>query len=194
MKCPACKAENLANSRFCEECGRPLSGDVPSYLYPEEDDIFQRIGQFAKRVEEKLKGRDYKELLKDGKDPLTGMLITFVAWVILRMVGILPFVIIVRILAFLMHPVGLLFSLIVTYVYTTHREAIEQKIADMKKTDYAGTIKDLIDSYSKMEGREKEEIDDKIRELTARRGVNKEDAGDMMKSCCAPDKAEEEEK
>jgi hypothetical protein len=145
--CPYCKEKNLINQKFCENCGKPLSEDIPSYLYTEDEDLWEKVKKFGKNVEQKIKDKDYKKILADKSDPLTNMLITFIAWFLLRTIGILPFIIIVRVLAFLMHPVGLVFSLAVTYVYSIHRDEIMKKYEDFKSRDHIASIKELVDSF-----------------------------------------------
>jgi len=161
--CPHCNEKNLVNSKFCQNCGRPLSDDIPSYLYPEDDDLWEKVKEFGKDIKKKISEKNYKEIISDKSNPVTNMLITFVAWIILRMIGILPFVIIVRILAFLMHPVGLVFSLAVTYVYSIHREEIMKRVKEIKEMDHVATLRELIDTYYKP-GEEDEEEEEEEKE------------------------------
>jgi len=147
MICPHCKAKNLVNSKFCDSCGRPLSDDIPSYLYPEDTDIWEKIKEFGKEIEKKISEKNYKEILKDRSNPITNMLITFLAWIMLRMIGILPFIIAVKILAFLMNPIGLLFSLGVTYVYSIHHDEIMEKYKELMEMDHLSVVREIIKSY-----------------------------------------------
>lgn len=159
MNCPRCGEKNLVNSKFCQSCGRPLSDDIPSYLYEEDEDFWGKIKEFGKEVEEKITRKNYKDILIDKSNPITNMLITFIAWLLLRMIGILPFIILVRILAFIMTPVGLIFSLGVTYVCTTHREEIMKKIKELKEMDHLATLREVMDHYSKP-GEDEEDKDE----------------------------------
>ncbi len=148
MVCPHCQAKNLVNSKFCESCGRPLSDDIPSYLYPEDKDIWETMKQFGKDVQKKISDKNYKEILSDRTNPVTNMLITFIAWLLLRMIGIIPFIIIVRILAILMTPIGLIFSLAVTYVYSIHHDDIMKKYKELKEMDHLSVVREIIKSYN----------------------------------------------
>ncbi|MCE1246720.1 MAG: zinc ribbon domain-containing protein [Firmicutes bacterium] len=158
--CPYCKEKNLINQKFCENCGKPLSDEVPSYLYTEDEDLWEKVKKFGKDVEQKIKDKDYKKILADKSDPLTNMLITFIAWFLLRTIGILPFIILVRVLAFLMHPVGLVFSLAVTYVYSIHRDEIMKKYEELKSRDHIASIKELIDSFQQNSGSDADDKDE----------------------------------
>ena len=155
MVCPHCQAKNLVNSKFCENCGRPLSDDIPSYLYPEDKDVWETLKQFGKDVQKKISEKNYKEILSDRSNPITNMLITFIAWLLLRMIGIIPFIILVKILAILMTPIGLVFSLAVTYVYSTHHDAIMEKYRELKEMDHLAVVREIIKSYN--EAREEQE-------------------------------------
>lgn len=148
MICPFCNEKNLVNSKFCEGCGKPLSDEIPSYLYPEDEDLWAKVKDFGKDIEGKITQKNYKEILSDKNNPVTNMMITFIAWILLRLIGIMPFIILVKVIAFLMHPVGLLFSLAVTYVYTIHREDIMEKYNELKEKDHTVSIKELIKDFS----------------------------------------------
>lgn len=148
MKCPYCNEENLIDAKFCAECGRPLSGDIPSYMLHEDEDLWEKVKEFTGEIKKSLTEKNYKRLLSDRNNPVTNMVIVFIAWLLLRTVGILPFIIIVRILAFLMGYVGLFFLMVVTYVYSTHREEIEEKVEELRGVDYKKTLREIVDSFA----------------------------------------------
>lgn len=158
MKCPYCGEQNLIDSKFCAECGKPLSDDIPSYMLVEDESIWEKLSEMKDEITKSLSERNYKAVLSDKSNPITNMLIVFAAWLILRTVGIIPFIIIVRILAFLMGYTGLIFLMAMTYVYSTHQEEIMKKVEELKGVDYRKSIKELI-SESLL--KEEEEIAEK---------------------------------
>jgi len=144
MKCPHCQENNLIDARFCAECGRPLSGDIPSYLLHEDKDLLEQAKDFFKEIEKSVSEKNYKEILKDKNNPVTNMLIVFSAWLILRTVGIIPFIILLKILAFLMGYIGLFFLMVMTYTFSTHRKAIMEKVEELKGIDYKKTLREIV--------------------------------------------------
>jgi hypothetical protein len=144
MKCPQCQENNLIDARFCAGCGRPLTGDIPSYLLPEENDLVKQAKEFFEEIKGTFTAKDYKEILADRSSPATNMVISFIAWLLLRTVGIIPFLILVRILAFLMGYPGLLFLMVMTYAYSRHQKEIMEKVEELKGIDYKKTIREVI--------------------------------------------------
>lgn len=151
MKCPFCQENNLIDAKFCAECGKPLSGEIPSYMLHDEKDLMEQAKDFFKEVEKTVTTKNYREILSDRANPATNLIICFAAWLILRTVGIIPFIILVRILAFLMGYVGLFFLMVMTYVYSTHREEIERKVEEIKGIDYRKTLKEIVSSINPSE-------------------------------------------
>ena len=86
---------------------------------------------------ERLKGlftrENYREVLTDRRHPATTMIIAFVAWGIFRMVGFAPLMILLRLLAFLAGPFGLVVVLAVAYVYGRYRREIDARVATMRR-------------------------------------------------------------
>jgi hypothetical protein len=67
----------------------------------------------------------------------------------LRTVGIIPFIILVRILAFLMGVPGLIFLLVMTYIYSTHEGEIKEKMEEIKEMDYRKSLKEIVETIEK---------------------------------------------
>ena len=146
MKCPYCQAQNLIDARFCEDCGRPLSDDIPSYMLHDEPEFMDQVKDFFEEIKKTVTEKNYKEILSDRKNPVTNMIIVFASWLMLRTVGIIPFIILVRILAFLMGYVGLFFLMVMTYTYSTHQKEIMEKVEEIKGIDYRKTLREIVSS------------------------------------------------
>ncbi len=147
MKCSYCREENLIDAKFCAECGKPLSGDLPSYMFQEEPDLIEQVKDFFKEIKKSVNKKNYKEILADGNNPTTNMIIVFSAWLILRTIGIIPFIILLKILAFLMGYMGLFFLMVMTYVYSNHQKEIMEKVEELKGLDYRKTLRDMVSSF-----------------------------------------------
>ncbi|MFP4497103.1 MAG: zinc ribbon domain-containing protein [Vulcanimicrobiota bacterium] len=146
MKCPYCGEPNLIDAKFCAECGRPMSGELPAYMFEEEDTIMDKLNEVKENIQKAITEKNYKEILSNRENPVTNMIIVFIAWLLLRTVGIIPFIIIVRILAFMMGYFGLAFLMAVTYVYSTHQAEIRKKMEEIKGVDYRKSLKEIMDS------------------------------------------------
>lgn len=157
MKCPYCRENNLIDAKFCAECGKPLSGDIPSYMLSDEKDLMEQAKDFFKEIEKSVTEKNYKEILSDRANPVTNMVITLAAWLALRTIGIIPFIILVRILAFLMGYPGLLFLMAMTYVYSTHQEEIRKKVDEIKGIDYRSTLREVVASITSADNGSKED-------------------------------------
>lgn len=114
--------------------------DKPTSDQPEEpvyEEARKRVRVRFLHLSERLKGafskESYREVLKDRSNPATTMLIAFVAWGIFRMVGFVPLMILLRALAFLMGPFGLVLTLAVAYVYSQHREEIDERVGTYRR-------------------------------------------------------------
>jgi hypothetical protein len=149
MKCSNCGEKNLADTKFCVECGRPLAEDLPSYMYRDDPSIWDKLNEVSEEIKKNLNFKNYKQVLANRDNPVTGMLIIFAAWLMLRTIGIIPFLILVRILAFLMGVPGLIFLLVMTYVYTTHEGEIREKMEEIKGMDYRISLKEIVDTIEK---------------------------------------------
>ncbi len=151
LKCPYCGEENLIDARFCSSCGKPLSDEVPSYMFEKDETLMDHLKKVVDAIEKSITEKDYREILKDRKNPITNMLIVFAAWLLLRFVGIIPFLILIRILAFLMGYSGLLFLLVMSYIYTVHQEEIHKEMERLKNIDYKDKIRQILDQFEKEE-------------------------------------------
>jgi hypothetical protein len=163
MKCPYCGENNLVNTKFCAECGKPLSGDLPSYMYKEEPTLWEKMNEMVSELKKAVTEKNYKEILSNKENPITNMLIVFAAWLILRVIGIIPFIILVRILALLMSIPGAIFLLAMTYVYSTHKQDIMDKVDELKGIDYKKSLKDIMHTIEKRKNSafdDKQEIDE----------------------------------
>lgn len=149
MKCPYCGEENLVDAKFCSECGKPISGEIPAFMYRQDDGLWSKLTEVRETIENAITTKNYKEILNDTRDPATNLLITFLAWLMLRMIGIRPFLIIVRILSFTMGYSGLVFLLATTYVYTKYQKEIKEKVEEIKDLNYKKTLKEIMDSTIK---------------------------------------------
>jgi hypothetical protein len=149
MECANCGEKNLADTKFCVECGRPLTKELPSYMYRDEPGFWDKINEASEEIKKNLNFKNYKQVLANRDNPVTGMLIIFAAWLLLRTIGIIPFLILVRILAFLMGVPGLIFLLVMTYVYTTHEDEIKEKMAEMKDLDYRKSLREIVETIEK---------------------------------------------
>ncbi|MBM3462931.1 MAG: hypothetical protein FJX76_12590 [Armatimonadetes bacterium] len=150
--CGWCSQENLVDATFCEACGKsrgqaPPDGYVPPkqrarrflqrLTQPEErkrdaERVKVRFTKLSERVKGAITRESYREVLQDRSNPVTTMLIAFLVWGIFRMVGFVPLMILLRALAFLMGPLGLLLTLALAYVYSQHRAEIDTRVARMR--------------------------------------------------------------
>jgi hypothetical protein len=149
MKCPNCGENNLVDTKFCAECGRPLSGELPSYMYREEPSLWDKLREVSEEIKKNLNQKNYKKILSNKDHPITNLLIIFASWLLLRTIGIIPFVIIVKILAFLMGIPGLIFLLAMTYVYSTHEGEIRERMEEIREIDYKKSLREIIETIEK---------------------------------------------
>lgn len=94
--------------------------------------VRMRFIHLSARLKGALNAQNYKEVLSDRSNPVTTMLIAFVAWGIFRMVGFVPLMILLRALAFLAGPFGLVAVLAVAFVYSQHHEEIDARVGRMR--------------------------------------------------------------
>ena len=68
MKCPKCEFENERNSKYCAECGEPLSKDVKPRKEAKEETKEQEVKKKKETTSDDVyeKLREYKALLDDG--------------------------------------------------------------------------------------------------------------------------------
>jgi hypothetical protein len=146
MRCAKCKAENVPGI-----CGAPLTAEAaPAATRPLKEVGFrEKLREIAGGIQEAVKGKNLAEMVKTGKigeitdrlksikifddrmDPLTNMIIVFLAWGILNFVGF--FRIAALVLTFLSGPAGIVVLLVLTYVYSTNRVVIHEKVEEMRK-------------------------------------------------------------
>jgi hypothetical protein len=81
------------------------------------------------RLGKDLKLENVEDLMKGQEKPLKNMVISFIAWAILRFTT--PFH--RRIVTFLMSPLGLLVLLIVAFAYGTFEKEIAARVEEMKR-------------------------------------------------------------
>lgn len=154
MKCSKCRNESLPGVANCEFCGAPLreeegQSSPESAPSPPVEELFRaKLLEIKSAVQETFKGLNFKEALEKGKlselfdrvrgtkilsdrmDPLTNMIIVFLVWGILNFVGF--FRIAALVLAFLGGPLGIVLLLVLTYVYSTHRGVIHEKVEELR--------------------------------------------------------------
>jgi hypothetical protein len=95
--------------------------------------VKMRFLSLADRLKGAFTRETYREVLKDRSNPATSMLIAFLVWGIFRMVGFVPLMIILRALAFLMGPFGLVLTLALAYVYSQHQAEIDERVGAMRR-------------------------------------------------------------
>jgi len=153
MKCSRCKAENVPGILNCEFCGVPLNQQAAqapeAARAPGLKEFRGKLQEVASGIQEALKGHNLRELVSSGKlaevkeklkgirilndrmDPVTNMVIVFLAWGILNFVGF--FRIAALVLSFLGGPAGVAVLLVLTYVYSMNRGVIHEKVEELRK-------------------------------------------------------------
>ena len=107
--------------------------DAPADRQRSRRKVRLRFLHLGERLKGLLTRENYREVLADRRHPATTMLIAFVAWGIFRMVGFAPLMFLLRVLAFLMGPFGLVVVLAVAYVYGRYHKEIDARVATMRR-------------------------------------------------------------
>lgn len=153
--CRACGEENFGDSRFCEACGRgrgdlppsrPVAGRRPPWSHSpfepareapdprrgerpsaggERPRVRMRYLHLGERVKAFFTRETARRIRRDTMSPLTAMLVAFLAWIVFRLVGLAPLLMLMRLLAFLMGPLGLVVVLAMAWTYARHRREID---------------------------------------------------------------------
>jgi hypothetical protein len=96
-----------------------------------------RFVHLSERIRASLTPQTYREILDNRANPITHMIIAFLAWGIFRTFGYLPLMLLLRGLAFLMGPSGLFVVMVCTYVYSRHQPVIDARVRRLRQRSQA---------------------------------------------------------
>ena len=161
--CPDCSQENLPQARYCEVCGKRrgsvepgpgpavmarLRGARASEPGPSDGgenesppvgrkvklrflDLGERIRALFRRPEGgggRAAGRS-----REGGPPVMALLVAFVLWAFVRMVGYIPLLLLLKFVAFLFTPLGLPVWLLMAWYYSRNRRAIHRFVGSLRE-------------------------------------------------------------
>lgn len=150
-RCPDCAQENFASSRFCELCGKQRGsserGPGPAMVarlraradnpLPDDDDAPRRPGKrkvkvrmldLSERVKGVLRGPGGARGRGDRRNPIPILFLAVVAWGFLRLIGYAPLMLLLRFIAFLLTPPGLVVWIAGAFVYSRYHDEIHRGI------------------------------------------------------------------
>lgn len=157
--CPDCRQENLPQARYCEVCGKrrgaPEPGPGPAVMArlrgarasePSPDEGEEASPPAGRRV--KLRFLDLGERVRalfrrpeggrrrageGGGPPVIGLLVAFVVWMFVRMVGYYPLLLLLKFVAFLFTPLGLPVWLFMAWYYSRNRRVIHRAVDSLRQ-------------------------------------------------------------
>lgn len=157
--CPDCRQENLPQARFCEVCGKRRGASEPGpgpavmarlrgarASEPSADAGDAASGPAGRRV--KLRFLDFGERIRalfrrpeggrrrerdGGGTPVLVLLFAFAFWMLVRMVGYYPLVLLLKFVMFLFTPLGLPVWMFMAWYYSRNRRTIHRVIESLRQ-------------------------------------------------------------
>lgn len=157
--CPDCRQENLPQARYCEVCGKRRGASEPGpgpavmarlrgarASEPSADEGDEAGGRVGRRV--KLRFLDFGERIRamfrrpeggrrrardGGGPPVLALLVAFAIWMLVRMVGYYPLVLLLKFVMFLFTPLGLPVWLFLAWYYSRNRRTIHRVVESLRQ-------------------------------------------------------------
>lgn len=140
--CPRCNQRIRQNSKFCPFCGIRFA-DAPREVLPEtkQQELKDRTLLLKEQFGQMITQGNYREVLQREDNQITRTFIEFIAWGITRFWSFTAFMAAVTILGVLLGGWGIVLAVVLTYVYSTHKGRILERIKELKTEDGAAKKK-----------------------------------------------------
>lgn len=145
--CPRCNQGIRPSSKFCPFCGIKFGSKPPRNRSDEKQrELRERTLLLKEQFGQMITQSNYREVLQRDDNQITKTFIDFIAWGITRFWSFTAFMAAVTILGILLGGWGIVLAVVLTYVYSTHKTRIMQRIKEMKSEE--GLVKKKTREYA----------------------------------------------
>lgn len=139
--CPRCFQVIRTSSKFCPFCGmrieaapqaRPQQSYAPQGQIDAQGELKNRTLLLKEQFGQMITQGNYRDVLQKDDSPITKSFIEFIAWGITRFWSFTAFMAAVTVLGILLGGWGIVLAVVLTYVYSKHKEKIMARIGELK--------------------------------------------------------------